>query len=40
MLNTVEPFCIDVTPTSFTQGITVSYTSSGVDQNQISFTAT
>ena len=40
MLNTAEPWCLDVTPRSWTDGLTVSYTSTGIAEDQVKFTAT
>ena len=40
VLNTADPWCIDVTPVSYTEGMTVTYTSTGVNEEQVKFTAT
>ena len=39
MLNSAEPVCISVVPKSYTDGITVAYVSSGMNEDQITFTA-
>ena len=33
LLNTVEPWCIDVVPASVTDGITISYTITGMNED-------
>ena len=39
MLNTQEPFCIDVMPRSGNDDMTVTYTISGINEEQVEFTA-
>jgi hypothetical protein len=40
LLNTAEPVCINVTPTTVDIGMTVTYTVTGINEEQVKFTAT
>lgn len=40
LLNTVEPVCIKVQPSTKDIGMVVSYTVTGVNEDQVTFTAT
>lgn len=40
LLNTADPVCIQVTPSSHDMGMTVSYSITGVNEDQVTFTAT
>lgn len=33
VMNTSDPFCIEVTPKSYTEGMTVSYTVTGMNED-------
>ena len=35
VLNYNEPYCLDFVPKSYTQGMTVSYTSTGMNEDQV-----
>ena len=39
LLNTADPVCIQVTPSSHDVGMTVSYSITGVNEDQVTFTA-
>ena len=39
LLNTAEPVCINVIPTTVDIGITVTYSVTGINEDQVKFTA-
>ncbi len=39
LLNTNEPVCMEITPNSFDAGMQVSYTVTGMNEDQVTFTA-